>query len=111
MTNIRPHSYRTAATLMRDILDGIEALLAERPMLAAVRVGSTTLGNQRAELKARLNELQPDGPNCRQVVERHRRHVELSPGVGADVQRYALAVCDDILSDLPHATGMPQEKA
>lgn len=64
--NLSPHSYRTAATLMRDILDGIEALLAERPMLAAVRVGSTTLGNQRAELKARLNELQPDGPKGEQ---------------------------------------------
>lgn len=40
-------------------------------------------------------------PEARQIVERHRRHVELSPGVGADVQRYALAVCDDILADLP----------
>jgi len=34
------------------------------------------------------------------VVEKHRRHVELSPGVGAEVQSYALDVCDDILSDL-----------
>lgn len=35
-----------------------------------------------------------------EVVEKHRRHVELSPGIGAKVQSYALAVCDDILSDL-----------
>lgn len=38
--------------------------------------------------------------DLRQLVEKHRRHVEQSPGVGPDVQRYALAVCDDILSDL-----------
>ena len=43
--------------------------------------------------------------NYRAVVEKHRRHVELSPGVGEDVQKYALAVCDDILADLPPATG------
>ena len=34
------------------------------------------------------------------IVLKHRRHVELSPGVGKDVQDYALAVCDDILADL-----------
>lgn len=34
------------------------------------------------------------------IVQRHRRHVELSPGVGEDVQKYALAVCDDIINDL-----------
>ena len=42
---------------------------------------------------------------ARAIVEKHRRHVELSPGVGEDVQKYALAVCDDILSDLPISGG------
>lgn len=37
------------------------------------------------------------------VVQKHRRHVELSPGVGADLQRYALAVLDDVLDDLQAA--------
>ena len=36
----------------------------------------------------------------REIVERHRRHVELSPGVGAECQAYGIAVCDDILNDL-----------
>jgi hypothetical protein len=39
-------------------------------------------------------------PEAVATVERHRRHVELSPGVGEDAQKYALAVCDDILADL-----------
>lgn len=39
-------------------------------------------------------------PEAVAIVQRHRRHVELSPGAGEEVQRYALAVCDDILSDL-----------
>ena len=34
------------------------------------------------------------------LVQKHRRHVELSPGVGADAQGYGLAVCDDMLADL-----------
>jgi hypothetical protein len=34
-----------------------------------------------------------------QLVAKHRRHVELSPGVGEDVQRYALAVLDDLAAD------------
>lgn len=38
------------------------------------------------------------GPEA--VIERHRRHVEQSPGIGEDVQRYTLAVCDAILADL-----------
>lgn len=35
-----------------------------------------------------------------EIVRRHRREIELSPGVGAEVQRYGIAVCDDILGDL-----------
>lgn len=54
-----------------------------------------------SELEKELSAAQAPQPEARQIVERHRRHVELSPGVGADVQRYALAVCDDILADLP----------
>ncbi len=34
------------------------------------------------------------------IILRHRRHVELSPGIGDDAQRYALAVCDEILDDM-----------
>lgn len=34
------------------------------------------------------------------TVARHRRHVEDSPGVGRDAQRYALAVLDDVEADL-----------
>src|SRR5690242_3855271 len=40
-------------------------------------------------------------PEARRIVEKHRQHVALSPGVGEEIQKYALAVCDDILSDLP----------
>lgn len=39
-------------------------------------------------------------PEAIAIVQKHRRHVELSPGAGADVQSYAIAVCDDILADL-----------
>src|SRR6185295_8324043 len=35
-----------------------------------------------------------------EIVEKHRRQIERSPGVGADAQRYGLAVCDDIRDDL-----------
>lgn len=35
-----------------------------------------------------------------QLIARHRRHVELSPGVGVKVQRYALAVLDDVAADV-----------
>jgi hypothetical protein len=38
--------------------------------------------------------------NAEQVVQRHRRQIELSPGVGSDTQAYGIAVCDDILNDL-----------
>ena len=37
------------------------------------------------------------------VIFKHRRHVELSPGAGKDVQAYALAVIDDIEADLRRA--------
>jgi len=36
------------------------------------------------------------------IVQKHRRQIELSPGVGEEVQKYGLAVCDDILDDLNH---------
>lgn len=49
-----------------------------------------------------------EGGEARRVVERHRYHVSLSPGVGAEVQRYALAVLDDVLKDLP-APQAPQD--
>lgn len=42
--------------------------------------------------------------DARKIVEKHRLHVEASPGVGEEVQGYALAVCDDILFDLDHQT-------
>ena len=35
-----------------------------------------------------------------QIVQRNRRHVELSPGVGADCQRYGIAVANDIEAEL-----------
>lgn len=38
--------------------------------------------------------------DVRALVLEHRRDVELSPGVGAEAQSYALAVCDDILTAL-----------
>lgn len=50
-------------------------------------------------LAAAINAYAPSR-GAREVVERHRRHVELSPGVGADVQCYALGVLDDVLIDL-----------
>jgi hypothetical protein len=34
------------------------------------------------------------------IVAQHRRHVELSPGIGKEVQDYALMLCDDIAMDL-----------
>jgi hypothetical protein len=48
---------------------------------------------------------------ARKIVERHRRHVELSPGVGASEQAYGLAVCDDILTDLQMLSSVPQGTA
>ena len=41
------------------------------------------------------------------VVQRHRRHVELSPGVGDEVQKYGIAVADDILLDFAILRGTP----
>jgi hypothetical protein len=49
-------------------------------------------------------------PEAVATVERHRRHVELSPGVGEDAQKYALAVCDDILADLQRPQSKPSEE-
>lgn len=60
-----------------------------------------------ALLRAPAGETRDAEPDARRIVERHRRHVELSPGVGADAQRYALAALDDVLADLPVATGGP----
>lgn len=37
----------------------------------------------------------------RAVVERHRRHVEVTAALEPAVRDYALMVCDDILNDLP----------
>lgn len=53
------------------------------------------------DLKLLYTTPQPAQADTMAVIEKHRRHVELSPGVGADVQKYALAVIDDILADLP----------
>lgn len=47
-------------------------------------------------------------PEALEIIARHRRHVELSPGVGSDLQRYALAVLDDVEADL-RALAAPQE--
>lgn len=46
------------------------------------------------------SERPESGAASREIVLKHRRQIELSPGVGADVQRYALAVCEDILNEL-----------
>lgn len=34
------------------------------------------------------------------VVQKHKRHIKRSPGVGPERQQYALACLDDVLSDL-----------
>lgn len=39
-------------------------------------------------------------PKLRELIMKHRHHVELSPGVGEDAQHYALAVIDNILIDV-----------
>lgn len=64
--------------------------------------------------------VQPICPACRHrlemlldvlvVVERHRRHIELSPGVGLDAQQYGLAVCNDILNDLADSSRKCEHK-
>jgi hypothetical protein len=36
----------------------------------------------------------------RRVLDKHRRHIEMSPGAGEPQQRYALATLDDVESDL-----------
>jgi len=47
------------------------------------------------------------------VIQKHRRHVELSPGAGAECQQYGIAVCDDIEADiraLTHDSAVPQQE-
>lgn len=41
---------------------------------------------------------------CQRVVAKNRAQIERSPGVGAAVQRYGLAVCDDIAINLRSLT-------
>ena len=42
-----------------------------------------------------------DDKSPRQIVERHRRHVEVTAALEPAVRDYAIMVCDDILNDLP----------
>jgi hypothetical protein len=42
---------------LRDVLGALEAMLAERPMLAAKRAGCTTVGNHRAAVASALKSL------------------------------------------------------
>ena len=44
----------------------------------------------------------PFTPRWKAVLDKHRRHVELSPGAGKDAQNYALAVIADIEADFVH---------
>ena len=45
-----------------------------------------------------------DAPDLRSIVERHRRHVEMTAALEPVVRDYALMVCDDILNDIPTTT-------
>ncbi|HEU4344772.1 MAG TPA: hypothetical protein VFU31_24755 [Candidatus Binatia bacterium] len=45
------------------------------------------------------------------IIFKHRRHVEQSPGAGADAQSYALAVIDDIEADLRRSLSAPSASA
>jgi hypothetical protein len=47
----------------------------------------------------------------RRVLDRHRRHIERSPGVGAAQQRYALATLDDVEAELRGALGTTPDMA
>ena len=49
----------------------------------------------------------PVTPSVFDVIFKHRRHVEQSPGVGATAQTYALSVIDDIEADLRLAVQSP----
>lgn len=52
--------------------------------------------------------------NLRELLAKHRRHVEMSPGAGEDAQKYALAVIDDIESDCAQlfvSAPVPEERA
>lgn len=47
----REHDHtKERESLLRECFIAVDALLTKRPILAAVTVGSTTLGNLRAEL-------------------------------------------------------------
>jgi hypothetical protein len=75
--------------------------------------GNGDLYEQAADELDRLTSAAPaEGVNVREaaleIVRKHRRHVTLSPGAGADCQRYAFACMDDIESDI---TALPIDAA
>jgi hypothetical protein len=73
---------------------------------AVYRPGADTeLAEARAAVRALLAAQPPTGSLDRwneaiEVVRRHRRHIQASPGVGAECQTYGIAVCDDIEADI-----------
>jgi hypothetical protein len=72
-------------------------LYAERYHLSEASLKQAESRLERAEQDAKARALD--------AVRQNRRHVELSPGVGADVQRYALAVLDDVTAAIDQALG------
>jgi len=43
--------------IYKDVLDVVDIILKEKPMLGAKMAGSTTLGNQRVELRATIERI------------------------------------------------------
>lgn len=81
--------------------EGFEDWKDERARVEELEAASRREGTRDAD---EIDRLRAEAGDARWVVEKHRRHVELSPGVGAEVQRYALAVLDDVLADLERRT-------
>lgn len=57
MTNTNNTAENEIVQALQSAIIAIDVLIAERPMLAVKVCGSTTLGNQRAEIKAVLTKL------------------------------------------------------
>jgi len=59
-----------------------------------------------------MTEIKPVALQIERIIAKHRRHVQMNPGVGKEKQDYAIACLDDVADDLArsvvHSASAPE---
>ena len=85
--------------LLRAYIHALETRCDPAGELRELVIARDTCRALEAELETLKAAHDQQAQEMAKLIQKHRRHVELSPGVGDDAQRYALAVLDDVLAE------------